>query len=664
MPTLHLVIILFLLLPFSAAPAVAEDTPEINLARGILVYEGFGHWLNFSYDKSGSSSDRSYTSNQIFRESYNASLQMALFDSRIFDVTMMGSATLDQNRSSGSGSSSAKNNSYQYNITGSGLSRSRIPFTINSLNSTITSLNTFTAPTTTNTFGNEFGITFLNDKLQSDFHYSRNSSDTKVDGTKSNSVSNSYSYSASHRYGTFSNSSLLLSFHDQSGSSSNGSNVSTGTNSLTLNNSLIFGAQRQFSLTSMFRVNNNATDKLPSRTMSLIESFSAALGKSLYFSSIYALSSDRSSDPSGQVRENINNQGDVSLSHKLFESLQTQLNGSIAANNQSDGTEKSYSMSGSANYSKKLTDGSRFSLNVSKGFNLVDRSVGSGTTTVRDELHPAAHQGNVIKLVLPGVTLRSVTAVSSRNPTFSYVEGIDYTVNYALGRITILSGGRVRIDMDGAGSDLYITYTVYKDPQIKFSSDSLALGSNLSLFNSQLTLGGSLSKSGQKIISGPTNNSLQDSRSLSLHVGGNYDSLSVRVSYSNETTGDQVYQSYEGELSAELPTDFASISLTAHDNYNIYGASEKFAAYRENTAALSLSLSKNILSNMTLSLSGSASDSRSELQPATNSLSLRVSSQYSLNLISINLFGQSSWNFNTNGTTRNDSVHADLTRYF
>lgn len=678
MPTLLLAIIIFLLLPFSTAPAVAEDTPEINLAKGILVYQGFEHWLNLSYDYNASKTDQSANNSSainishVFRESYNASLRLALFDSRIFDTTMQGSAALDQNlnkSSNGGGegggsSTTSRNNTYQYNFTGSGLSRSRIPFTINSFNSTNTSLNTFTAPTTTNTFGNEFGISFLNDKLQSNFHYTRNSSDTSVDGTKSSSLTNAYSYNAEHHYGTFSNTSLSLSFSDQSGGSSSGTRLSSAANTLMLSNTLLFGARRQYSLASTFQLNNTASDNLPTRSITFSESFSATLGKALYFTSTYIFATDRSTNPTGKIKENSRNQGNASLTHKLFDSLRTELHGSVAINNEYDGTENRYSMRGSTTYSKRLAAGSNFSLGINKGYDLIDRKVGSDTTTIRDELHPSAHQGNVIKLVLPGGTLRSVTAVSSRNPIFTYVEGIDYTVNYDLGRITVMTGGGVRIDMDGAGTDLYITYIVYQDPQIKYSTDTLSLNSNLSLFDSQITLGGSFSKNGQKVISGPANNSLQGSRSLMLYVSGYYDNFSTQISYLNDATGNQVYQSYEGELTAQLQTDFASLSLTAHDTYSLYDASLKSAAYRENNASVSLSVSKNFLSNIRLTLNANANDARSEIGSARESVSLRGNCQYSLNMISINLSGQTSWVFTTNGTSRNDTLHADLTRYF
>jgi hypothetical protein len=81
-------------------------------------------------------------------------------------------------------------------------------------------------------------------------------------------------------------------------------------------------------------------------------------------------------------------------------------------------------------------------------------------TVVRDKLHSAVHQGDVISLTLGSQILQGVANVTSRNPIFTYVEGVDYTVNYVLGRIIINAGGGVRIDMDGSGTDLYVSYSV------------------------------------------------------------------------------------------------------------------------------------------------------------------------------------------------------------
>ena len=665
MPTLLLLIIAVLLLPGSAVPALGEEIPVVSLERGVLLYEGFGHWLNVGYDFSDSKSGQSSSSNHAFKESYNASLQIALFDPRIFDAYLQGGIIFDQNwGKTSSSSSSGSSNSYQYNFSGSGLSKSRIPFNLLSFNTSNTVQNNFTPPTTTDNTGNEFSIAFLNDKLKSRFNFSRNSFDTTTSDSSSSSIANAYLYSAEHHYGSFATTFFTASFSDQNGVTSYGDKLTSSNNSLGLSNYLTFGAGQKYSLSSTFQLNNSITDNRPMRNLSYSEYLGAQLGKAMSLDATYSLTNSRSSDRIGPVDENTLNQGNLGISHKLFESLETKVNGAVSHNNENDGTEKKYSVRGNATYNKKLPEGNHLSLGLNKSYELVDRNVSTGDTTVRDELHAGAHQGDVIQLAPANGTLRSVSAVTSRNPIFTYVEGVDYTINYALGRITILSGGGVRIDPDGAGTDLYLTYTLYQDPQLKYSSDSLSLNSNLTLFNNQITLGASWSKSGQTLISGPALNSLQDSRSLMLYVGGNYDTTTTRLSYRNEISGNLTSQSYEGNISTSWQTANAAISLSARDSYNIFDSALTSQAYWDNNADMSISYTRSIMANTKLTLLGTANDSRSELQPTKDSLSLRANCQITLNRVYINLSGQTYWIFDTNGTARNDSFHVDLTRYF
>ena len=668
MPTLLLLIIAVLLLPCTSAVAFAESIPEIQQVKGVFLYEGFQHWLNLAYNFSDSESHKnsksSKNANHTFEESYNASLGLALFDPLIFDSTLQGSIVFDQNRSRNDKSYSASDNtSYQYNFSGSGLNKSRIPFTLISLRNINTVQNTFTPPTTTDNIGHEFGISFLHDKLQSKFQFARNSTDTTVAGTTSSSVSNSYSYSAEHEYGGFSTTTLSAAFADQSGGTSSGEKLTTSANSLSLTNSLSLGALRDYSLLSSFQMNNTSTDNLPTSSTSLSEAFVATLGRALSLNATYSLTNVRSTLLPGLVQENTVNQGDVRIKHKLFESLYAELIGTVTLDKKSDGNDKRYSVSGNVKYIKNLPAGNRLSLGVSKGYDIVDRQVGSGTTIVIDELHSAVHQADVIQLALADGTLRSVSAIKSRNPIYTYVEGVDSTVNYILGRITILSGGGVNIDTDGAGIDLYISYTLYKDPQIKYSTDSFSVTSDLSLFDKQLTLGAAWSTVNHTLIKGPESNSLEGSRSMTLYVSGSYDIFTGRFNYRNEVSGSLATQTFEGNVAANWQTSKSLISLVANDIYSKYDATATSVAYSENTANATFSYERNVLTGR-LTLQGSVIDTRSELRPTKDSLALTAKYQITLNMVIINLSGQTAWIFNGSGTSRNDSAHIDFTRYF
>ncbi|MFZ4855053.1 MAG: hypothetical protein ACOYL3_01530 [Desulfuromonadaceae bacterium] len=664
MPALLFLVIVFLLLPVSSGVALAERITDFSQIKGVFLYENFQQWLNLSYNYSGSETGTSSSTSHAFKESYNASLKMALFDTSIFDANLQGGVIFDQNRSRGDDiSSSTKNSSYQYNFSGNGLSKSRVPFTILSLRNTNTVLNTYMSPTTTDTNTNEFGISFLNNKLQSYFTYSRNSIDNTVNGMTSNSLSNSYSYSASHQYGGMSTS-VSAAFSDQTGGTSNGDMLTTSTNSLGLTNTLNFGEQQAYSLLSSFQLENTTVDNLPQRYISFTESFGAVLGRALTFNAVYSLTNNQNSGLTGD--ETIN-KGEIRIRHKLFDSLVTELFSDVTLNKRNGGTENRYSVTGNAGYVKNLPTGDQLSLGVNKGYALVDRDVVSSTVTVTDQLHRAVHQGDVIVLDLNDGTLLSLSAVTSRNPIYTYVEGVDYTVNYTLGRITILSGGGVSIDMDGSGTDLYISYTVYQNPRIKYATDSVALTSNLALFNNQINIGSTWSQAKQKVISGPTLNTLQGSRALSLYVNGTYNTFNGGLTYRNELMDRLSYQVFEGNGSVNWNTSNATVSLTAHDIYTMYGATSTSAAYSENSSNATVSYGRTIMSNASLVLQANASDIRSDVRPAKDTLGLQGRFQIELNKFSINLTGQTVWVFYSNSsssTSRSDSVYVNLARYF
>jgi hypothetical protein len=683
MPSLRVVIIAVLLLNGLSGVAMAENVPEINQIRGVLLFEGFQHWLNLVYDLNEQKSSKSSNTSHSFRESYNASLQMALFDPLILETTLQASLLLNQDKSR-NGSSFKSNfstwrpfvkpippfDTFQYNFNGNGLSKSRIPFNLLSYSTRNTVQNTYTTPSTNDSAGNEFLITFLSSSLQSRFHFARTSTTTTNGDTTNDSLSNSYAYSAEHNYDDFSSTTLTASFSDQSGTTTAGSTITSSANSLGLSNSLTLGTIQRYSLLSSLQLNNTIVDTLPTRALFFTESFVATLGLALSADTSYTFTNTRSSYLTGadhkktEVREITRNVGEIGIKHQLFDSLNTELRGSATFSRESDGKENSYSVNATANYTKKLPKGSSLSLGFNKGYNLVDRQVSSGTTYVTDELSKTIHQGDTIDLTVGDGVLRTVISVKSEDRLTTYTEGIDYTVNYALGSISILSGGGVSIDRAGNGSRLYLSYTIYKDPQLTYSSDMLSFTSNVTLFDNLVSLGAAWSDVSRTLIHGSDDNNLKGSRTLTFFIGSNYDSTTTHFSYRKSTTKDFTSQTFEGTGTASFSTGRSIFSLGLQDNYSIYDATLTTSGYRENLANATLSYSRDISQTLKLTLDGNVNDVRSGLKSPKDSVALRAKAQSIWNMFTINLNGQTVWIFETNGTTRNDSLHIDFSRYF
>jgi hypothetical protein len=84
--------------------------------------------------------------------------------------------------------------------------------------------------------------------------------------------------------------------------------------------------------------------------------------------------------------------------------------------------------------------------------------------TIQNQLFPGVTRGSTITLPLTGALLKTVISVTSQVPGITFTEGSDYTVNYALGTIFILPGGRIDNPASGSGMDLFISYTDLMGP--------------------------------------------------------------------------------------------------------------------------------------------------------------------------------------------------------
>lgn len=669
MPALVLFLISLLILPGALGVAQAESTYEIRAKKGLFVFEDFRQWVNLRYrfnDHDSSQGDNNSTSvSHAFQESYNFGLNAAIYDPHLFDANLQAGILFDQNRNNNDTSYSSSNNvAYQYHFSGTGLDRSPSPFTLLSFRDIKTVESTYSLPYTSDITGHEFDIALRNVILPSKFHFDRNTLDIQGGGFDSSTVSNSYSYSVGHNYKDLSSTSLGASISEQTSRGSTGDEQGSSSYMLQFSNNLSLGTQKKYSLMTQLQLNDYKTDNLPQHNLNLSEIFQARLGEALNLEAIYTLSKSSSTDFAGQAQESTLNLGEATLKHKLFNSLETDLRGRVSYNKLLDGNENRYSARGNIRYTKLLPAASRLIVGVAKGYELVDRRVGSTTITVIEELHPGVHQGDAIDLPLADGTLRSVVSVKSRNPVFTYVEGVDYVVNSVLGRIDILAGSGVRIDMTGTGMDLYISYVVFKDPLIKFVTNSFSATSELSLLDNNLQLGASYSDEQQAVISGPAKNSLRDSRSMMLYVSGRHDIFNYRLSYRDVVSGNQAYQAIEGSGRARWDSYNSSFSLMARDRYYMYDTNSATVGYSENTAELSASYIRNILTNMKLSVQTNVLDIRSELRGAKDSLSLQSTYLIILNKTTITMSGQTAWTLYNGGISRDDSVHIDITRNF
>lgn len=656
-------------MPGALGIARAEGKYEFRQQRGLLVFEEFQHWANlrYSYHDHAFTQDGNRTSSSVhaFKESYNASLATAIYDPHLLDTTLQVGIQFDQNSSRFDGEPSSGNSAtYQYHFSGTGLDRSPTPFTLLSYRDINTVESTYSLPYTSDNSGTEVDVAIRNVTVPSRFHFAHITLDTRGGGNNNSSVSNSYSYSAEHKY-NFSSTGLQLRFSDQTGGGAGSAKTSRTSNTLSITNSLAMGEQKKYSLLTWFNFQNSRTDTFPERIVELRETLVGRLGKALSLEVVYAYSDSRRTDDTGVAQESTINRGEVTLKHKLFSSLETTLNGTASSNRMEDGTEDRYSGTLGVRYVKHLSKSDVLTLGVTKVYEQVDRTIDSATVRITDELHAAVHQGDIIELSLGDTTLNAVISVKSRNPDFTYEEDRDYTVNIPFGRIEIRAGGSGRIDIDGQGMDLYITYRVTMSPVINYATDTLSVSSDLSLLDSSLHVGASYLESNQTLLGGTDlYNSLGRSRSMSVYAGGRYENYNGRITFRDVVNEKLAYRSLEGRGMATWRFGPSTFSLTSRDRYYQYDATASAAGYGENVADISLSYSRNILLNMKLNILANALDIRSDAKKTRDSMSLRAIYRIALNKSVLTLSGQSVWLLFNGGVTRDNALQVDFSRTF
>lgn len=668
MPLQVLLLILFLFLTGALERAHASDNVVVRKRQGLFVFEDFQHWskLNYRYsDHNSNQSDAGTSVLHTFEESYDFILGGAIKDPHFIDLSLKGGILFDQIRSRNDSVSSSNNDTkYQYNLSGIGLDRSETPFNLKSYRDINTVDTTYSSPYTTDRTGNEFDITIKNALLKSRFYIAHLTNDIKGEGYSSNSISNAYSYSADHSYKNFVSTGLNLSFSDQKGRGSSGSEEVGSSNMLNFTNQLLLGPQSKYTFLTEFNLNNSENNSVPQRSIIFRESFKAEFGRALSLNTVYSLDKSRSSNFDGKLQESTRNLGEVSLKYKLYKSIETTLNGKVSSYNQNNGTENRYSTAWMIKYFKQLPAKSQLAVYVNKSYERVERRAGSQITSIVDELHPGVHQGDSIELPLTDATLQSVVSIKSRAPIYTYVEGKDYIVNYTHGRIEIQTGSDVKIDMTGSGMDLYISYSVYKDPLITYLNNSFSVSSDLRLLNNKFLIGASYSDSQPTIVSGPDSNSLRETRTLMLYGVGNSRLLDYRLDYRNVDTGGFTYQSFEGMCKTGWNTFNSSSSLLLRNRYYLYDANSTRAGYSENTSEVVASYLRRFKWDMKLTIQANALETRSSVKPPRDTITLRTTYKIQLNDTFIDIFGMTGWTLFSGVTTRDDSVNVNVTRYF
>ena len=493
-------------------------------------------------------------------------------------------------------------------------------------------------------------------------------------GTNYQAKNNNYQLYMSHNFRDISASTLDLTYTAQDSlSSASATSATPGTsessttsqhnNGLSLNfrNNLKDGEIT--ALESTFVLQDTTTSGIPLTNITLDEIFTRNITPAMTLNLNYDFSYNSTKGVGG---------GDqTSESHAVSSELQgragaftSRLRGRYGLSDFLGGSENRYAVLTGIGYRKDLSLSSQLTFDVSGEHEVADRRATPTEMIVRDELHARVHQSDIMYLNNFQPIL-AVTRVMSKAPDIIYQEGVDYSVDLASGRVSVLPIGR--IDPDGGGMDLFISYSVPVNSSAKYSNDTVTFNSGLSLLSGKLNLAGSFTLQNQSLISGqPTglyNTRIGDVRMLYTVLPGHTASFEYRYN----STGPTAYQYVEGDLQNKFQFSQAGLNLGIKDRYTINAAVGAVPSNTENTLTASAAYNQLITEHIQGTVSANLVDDRHE--GITGDFAFfKAGIVWQLNKLQVNVTGQTSWRLNNQGnskaTTRDDYIHVELTRHF
>lgn len=646
----------------------ADDNIEIVQKKGLLLLQGYDHWLDTSYQFTDNHSTGSLNTSQTVTETYNFTTTAALMDQRVFQFTLGGSIGLQQvmNDLNSTGSSYGSGQIYQYSFSGTAFEESRFPLIVQSSRT----LNTVTPPYsptyTTDTTTNAAELSLLHDVLPLKFRYERDATTLESGSSTSNSISNNYSITATHKVRDFSQTSLSLSMTNAEDSSNSNvvsaNNLNSNRFSASLANALLMGANGNHTLQTSLQWTEENPSGVQQQLATIGSTLLSRFGKALDTQLAYQSNFTRTTDVTGEIQYESSNSVTASLHHHLFSNLDTRLRVLYIQDLILGGEETRYSGLAGINYHKLLPAASRFSFDVSGEHSVIDRNVVSTILTIRNEQHTVALQGESIPISNTEGNLLSVVSVTSINfgITTLYVPGVDYTVDTGLGSILITPGGAIV-----PGTLILVTYTVNYAPSIKYATDTVTLGSSLSLLDGKYLLSGTYMNQEESLLSGRSQNSLLNTRVGQLRFKGflppdqNY-----TITYENFDSTNSSYRFLEGLWQYKHLFSRTSLSLQAREHYEIYDPQGSLPGHDQITSDGSVALSRPVLQFMQMTLMLDMSDLWDNKQGRTDLLFFRSNLSARFNKLTVTLNGQSSWRFIGTSLSRDDYVRLDVVRYF
>jgi hypothetical protein len=520
-------------------------------------------YVDFAYSLQKSDTNRT----QQMTPSYGLSVPFAVLDQTFLEGNLGGSISYRQNESSATAgpTSSSSKLGYSYNLGGIFLKETKAPLSFFASSSESTNQADF-APASTETF-TSYGINGIIKHTILPLTYSFRHNDSKSDYDTSwfETVQYQSNISLSHRLGELMSTTVSASY-DQTKNSGSAATANNELDQITLDltNTLLFSSiSPRLGTLSSSVFSQDVGGAFPLKTRMLTETYVASLGKGLLLQASYTIGSTDNNNLSEQTKS-----GQISVEHRLFDSLRTRFNGTFNNTANNRGGENSIT-SGVAvmTYTKQLPRDAVLQLEISDGITVRDSKMNSTIQTQVNEPIPVVSISQLYPLKNPRVVAGTIE-VRDKTSLRLFVSPNDYDIQ-VVGQTTYLS-----INPSGAihtGTVLFVTYDYQSDPSGKYTTDTKSASGSYTLLNGRYLFLTQYSESSSTTLSGGQGSYEPPASTLFRAAArANLDELIFGVEYRISEDFSTKQKTVEEYVLYTRRVNQNTFDIQASDSYNIY----------------------------------------------------------------------------------------------
>jgi len=637
--------------------AYAAKNEEMVRIPSLFMLGDINQVVGVSYDYSGHSATgtSSFSTNSL-REHYSLSSDAAIRDPHL--VSILFSLGLVYSQEFGSQHFNLLD--WEYDIAASGWDLSYHPVTVVSARNSSLVSNGYSPTYTLTRDNNKVNAALLNSLLPVQFYFSHDTMSTSGLPVNTTTTSDTVNLTAHHDYNDVSHTQFSLGY-----TSSHTSAQDTKGYALILTNNLSFDPAHHYTLDSNLQANDTLSGGVPQKDLVVKEDLNCRLGAGLAASFSEQYNTTSTVDFQNNSQSSWSNSLSGTLNHHLYRSLDTNLLAFVTNGGLLGGSTLTYGGALKLNYNKLLPAQSLLNLTASEQLQYNKQNLVSTLYTIRNEPHIVTHKGNPpIQLSTSGKLLSPpvVQSYSAQQTLHTYLENIDYTVDYNLNQITVLTTGGIDV-----GTNLQISYDVNLNPSVTYLTDTKNFGGSLTFLNGRYSVGATLSTQGQHLISGQANNqSLINSTIFESHADATYTNTTMGAQYGIYDSTQERYShlgAHWNLVTSYTEEDAASFNVT--DTFTMYPSSgtTHSAGYDENVLTLATTYARRVLQFLHLDLALSLSDDRRGGSYSDYVL-LRGGLTGAYNQLVFNLNAQTRYRFAGGVNTTDNSVHCSVSRSF